>query len=213
MTIRGASGSTSVSDRRVGSEGQESASFILPLVLVQRVRRLLGRSPSGSTNGSALLVAVPEVAGLVRDLHGAAPGEGDLPPHVTVLYPFLSPSDLDRGVLDRLGPCLAAHRAFDFSLSGVDTFPGVVWLVPDPGRPFAQLTEAVLSLWPDLVPYGDPSLTSLPHLTVGRGRLRASWRRTIERALPIEARASEVLLMTEGPDGTWANRARFPLGE
>lgn len=181
-------------------------------MLADRVRRLLRGAPTAGGGGSALLVPVPEVEGLLGDLHRGSSGTDGLPPHVTVLFPFLEPASLEAPVLDRLASAFGRRRAFSFSLTGVDTFPGVVWLVPEPGRAFLELTEAVVELWPERVPYGDATLEVVPHLTVGRGRLRRRWRRTIEAALPIEARASEVLLMTEDADGTWTTSARFPLG-
>jgi 2'-5' RNA ligase len=181
-------------------------------VLAERVRRLIGGEPNPSRGQSALLVAVPETEALVRQLHGSGASRDGLPPHVTVLFPFLSPESLEPDVLDTLREIFQGHDAFAFSLTGVDTFPGVVWLVPEPGSPFLGLTRSVTQVWPELVPYGDPALDPVAHLTVGRGRLRRRWRALIGAAVPIEARATEVLLMTEEAPRSWAVRARFPLG-
>lgn len=131
---------------------------------------------------------------------------------MTVLFPFVAPASLEADVLGRLREIFRQHPPFTFTLTGVDTFPGVVWLVPEPGRPFLELTASVTGAWPDLVPYGDPTLTGVAHLTVGRGRLSRRWRHLIEAGVPIEARATEVVLMTEEGSGTWALQAGFPLG-
>lgn len=183
-------------------------------VFADRVRRLMRRGAGSGTSPyqSALLVAVPEAESLVRRLEGSAAAGDGLPPHVTVLFPFLSPEVIEVGTLDALRDLFQAHEAFAFNLTGVDTFPGVVWLAPEPGEPFVALTRSVSAQWPDLVPYGDPSLDSVAHLTVARGRLKRSWRATIDAALPIAARATEVLLMSQESGGVWAVRARFPLG-
>jgi 2'-5' RNA ligase len=182
-------------------------------VLADRFRRRLpGSRPGSSTGQSALLVAVPEAEALVQSIRGGSGSHDGLPAHVTVLFPFLAPASVSADVLDRLRETFRRHLPFAFSLTGVDTFPGVVWLAPEPGGPFLALTESVVRAWPDLVPYGDPTLRGVAHLTVGRGRLRRSWRSLIEAAVPIEARATEVLLMTEEGAGSWTVRARFPLG-
>lgn len=197
----------SANSRAIGCPAYPSA------VRSHRLRRRASAQGTGhepDQGQSALLVAVPEAGALVRTIGDRALVADDLPPHITVLFPFLPPSSLDPDIIDRLRVTIAEHPSFTFSLNRVDTFPGVVWLAPDPPRPFHELTDSVVRGWPDLIPYNDPSLEAVAHLTVGRGRLRRRWRHVIEAALPIEARATDVLLMAE-QSGAWREHARFPL--
>ena len=180
-------------------------------MLAQRKGRL--RERVGRHQGerqSALLIAVPEVDPLIRSL-GVPPAGNGLPPHVTVLYPFLPPPTLGPSVDEALARLLGAHRAFDFALTGLGTFPGVVWLAPEPDQPFLDLGDSVIAEWPDLARYGGAYPSEVAHLTVARGRVRRSWRATVAAAVPIRARATEVLLMVEGPSGNWSLLRRFAL--
>jgi len=182
-------------------------------VRLERLGRLLGQVPrSPALAHSALLVPVPEAEPLLGSLRGASAGGPGLPPHVTIVYPFLPAVALDEAVTTELSRIVAGHRAFEFSLTGLGTFPGVVWLRPEPDQPFVALGDSVLARWPTLSRYEGRYAEVVPHLTVGRGRLRRSWRSRIETAVPIAARARAVLLMAEDPGGRWEVRGRFPLG-
>ncbi len=156
------------------------------------------------------MIAVPEVDPLIRSL-GVLPDGNGLPPHVSVLYPFLAPPTLGPSVDEALARVVGNHRAFDFALTGLGTFPGVVWLAPEPERPFLDLGDSVIAEWPDLSRYGGAYPTEVAHLTVARGRIRRSWRATVAAAVPIRARATEVLLMVERSSGTWSVLRRFAL--
>jgi 2'-5' RNA ligase superfamily protein len=143
---------------------------------------------------TALIVPVPEATGL----YAGTPG---VPPHVTVLFPWLDPDDIDETALREL---LTAFAAFDFSLVAVEQFEdGVRWLRPEPSRPFSELTEAVWRRWPERPPYEGAFDEVIPHLTITEP----------DPPLPIAARASEVTLIQETePGGAFAARLRFPLG-
>jgi hypothetical protein len=155
---------------------------------------------------TALVVAVPEAEPAVGELrlaHDASAALG-VPAHITILYPFAPPDEIDE---DALREVFAQHRAFDFALDRVERFPGgAVWLRPKPSEPFVALIHAVWGRWPELPPYEGLHDEPIPHLTVSDVPLE------LDVPLPIAARASHVTLIEqEEPGGRWATRLRFPL--
>jgi 2'-5' RNA ligase len=140
-----------------------------------------------------------------------------VPAHITVLYPFLPPSQLGPDVTRQLAELFAATPPFDFALRRVGWFDDdVVYLAPEPAEPFVALTRLVAHAFPEYPPYEGAYDQVTPHLTVGAGPL-AELRRAadaVQGSLPIAARAGDVWLMvgTAAPAGRWRVRARFPLG-
>jgi 2'-5' RNA ligase superfamily len=150
---------------------------------------------------SALLVPV-EGLGL------EPPADNGLPPHITVLFPFLPARRVDDAALvDTLG----AFPAFDFALTAIGRFPGVLYLTPEPAAPFLALTEACVRRWPDHPPYRGAYAEVIPHLTLAEGAERPGLAAEVERRLPLHARAEEVWVMAPGGDGRWTRRAAVPL--
>ena len=97
---------------------------------------------------SAVLVLVPAADPVVGRLRGRldrSAGWG-VPAHVTVLYPFLPPGDIDLAVIERLGRVVAAVPSFDCVFADVRWFDDrVVWLAPEPDEPLRALTAAVFA--------------------------------------------------------------------
>ena len=131
-----------------------------------------------------------------------------VPAHITILFPFLDDEELDEAAL---AAAFAPHRAFDFELARVERFgDDVTYLAPEPDAPFRALTETVRLRWPSHPPYGGEHPDPIPHLTIAETKLEVP---SLEEALPIAARAREVLLLVETePDGAWAVLGRYPLG-
>ena len=163
---------------------------------------------------TALIIAVPEAEPLVstlRSLHDPSASAG-VPTHITILYPFVSAEALDEGVIDGVRGVLSRYEAFTFSLRAVERFEeGLVYLTPSPAELFLALTEAFVERFPEHPPYGGEIDVIVPHLTLAtegppeiEGQLRAR--------LPIDAIASEVLLIVQDEDGMWSVRERLPLG-
>ena len=155
---------------------------------------------------TALVVPVAEAQAAVSAT--ARPGEAPVA-HVTVLWPFLRlPRRRDRERLRRLA---AAHPAFDFRLSRIETFPDVVYLEPQPSDQFREITEAFVRHWPHLPPYGGAFAEVVPHLTlrVG-GDLTDEEARAVQAQLPIQATAREILLIRPHAN-RWSVLYRVPL--
>lgn len=169
--------------------------------------------PVGST---ALVVLVPEAdarVGAFRRRYDASAGRG-VGAHVTVLVPFVPADRLGDADLGRLETLVRRLPAFDVRFARTDRFPGTVYLVPEPARPFAVLTHLVLRAWPGLAPYGGQHPDVVPHLTVA-GRLPATTLDAVESLvapqLPVSARVTAVTLLEREPGG-WVERRRLPLG-
>ncbi|HTR95883.1 MAG TPA: 2'-5' RNA ligase family protein [Trebonia sp.] len=174
---------------------------------------------------SALLVPVPAAEPAVAEHRARLDGSArdGVPAHLTVLYPFLSPALIDDEVLASLGLLFAAIPAFAFSLDRVAWFgDAVVFLGPRDPAPFRALTDLAFAAFPSCPPYGGQHADVVPHLTIGdRGGLAAlaTAGAAVVPHLPVEAAATEVILMAgpppgdpSTPPGQWRRLASFALG-
>jgi 2'-5' RNA ligase len=165
---------------------------------------------------SAVLVPFPglePVVGSYRRRLDRTAGWG-VPPHVTVLYPFVSPP-IGGDVIGRLAEALSDTVAFECVFARTEWFrDDVVWLAPEPSRPFRDLTAAVWRAFPDHPPYGGQFDDVVPHLTVGHDDLPAMKVASAALAteLPVTARVDRVWVMegTEEP-GSWRTVAEVGL--
>ena len=167
---------------------------------------------------SAILIKVPQVESLVgkyrRDLDPSA--EWGVPAHVTLLYPFLPPSEIDARVLGRIATCVSGHRAFEVQFARAEWFgEEVLWLAPEPDSPFRELTATLFDAFPEAPPYGGTIIDPTPHLTVADGA-RVDQMREVESLviaqLPIQASFNSVSVMIGSVDpGSWLTFAEYPL--
>ena len=153
---------------------------------------------------TTLIVPVPSADGLLAE----SSREDGLPAHITLLYPFLTARAIGGETEQTLGALLGEIPAFDFVLSEVGRFPGVVYLAPEPAAPFVALTRALVERWPERQPYGGVYEEIIPHLTVAYGETVPSG---LAERLPLTARVEEVWLMSRA-GGRWVRRSAFPLG-
>lgn len=154
--------------------------------------------------GTTLILPVTSADGVLQQ----SAREPGLPAHITLLYPFLAARSIDEDTEAALASLLLEIPAFDFALSEVGRFPGVVYLAPEPANRFVALTEALVARWPEHQPYGGDYPEIIPHLTVAYG---APIPDGLPERLPLPARADEVWLMSRTA-GRWVCRQSFPLG-
>lgn len=172
------------------------------------------RRPAGTTG---LVIAVPEAeaaVGAARERYDSAAAEG-VPPHLTVLYPFLAAERIDAQVLVALGGLFAGHAPFEVRFPRFGRFPDLLWLAPEPDGPVRALTAAVAARWPEAPPYGGAFADPAPHLTVAHGQpeeVYAAVEKECADALPLlRSRVAEVQLVVF--DGArWSLHTAFPLG-
>lgn len=166
---------------------------------------------------SAFAVNVPEAepyVGALRERLDPAARLG-VPAHITVLYPFLPPEQIDHAVLGAAALALASASPFTYRLAGIGRFPGVAYLAPEPAAPFIALTRSLVRRFPAHLPYEGRYDALIPHLTVGQGSEAASEEAaaTLAKALPregIEATCREVVLI-ENSCGLWKPMHVFSL--
>jgi len=167
---------------------------------------------------SALLIPVPEAEELVgewRSLYDPSSAAG-VPAHITLLYPFIPRTEITADTIEELRAHFAATRAFSYRFPKLARFPGVVYLAPTPDRPIRRMIGQLAELYPEYPPYSGRFDDIVPHLTIAdrRERLDLVLMNRVEggigRGLPLEARATEVWLMTNRRK-RWTKKARFPL--
>ena len=166
---------------------------------------------------SAVIVRIPIPTTIARirraRVHDATL---DVPPHVTILYPFLPPDRLDAAVRRELADIAAAHDAFDARFTAVGRFPGLLYLAPEEAEPFVALTEACAERFPEYPPYGGLHDGIVPHLTVvetdGAALPVDGLVGRLEAALPFDVRVRSMEVITPSQAGPWRLRWRLPLG-
>ncbi|MFI7674358.1 2'-5' RNA ligase family protein [Actinophytocola sp. NPDC049390] len=165
---------------------------------------------------SAVIVPFPSLDPLVgeyRQRMDRAAAWG-VPAHVTVVYPFVPPP-VGADTLELLAAALTDVSAFECEFARVEWFgDDVVWLAPEPDRPFRDMTAAVWRAFPDHPPYGGQWGDSIPHLTVGHtdpAGMRAA-ADELPPHLPVHAPVDRVWVL-EGTDapGSWGMVAELSL--
>jgi hypothetical protein len=116
-------------------------------------------------------------------------------------------------VLGELRDMFASQAAFTYRLPRVARFPDVAWLAPEPAKPFSDLTELIVSRYPEYPPYEGIHDEVIHHLTVAEGgpELQDEVDAALTPSLPIEAEALEVTMIVEDESGQWHAGERFPL--
>ncbi|HET9507180.1 MAG TPA: 2'-5' RNA ligase family protein [Gaiellaceae bacterium] len=167
---------------------------------------------------TALLIPVPEAAPHVdgyRSRFTPAHVVG-LPPHVTLLYPFVDGAELTAGVLRDVERVVAAVDRFEVTFRSVARLEGpppTLYLVPEPAAPFAELTRALVAAFPAYPPYGGRYEEIVPHLTVATADAEtlAAVAPAVSASLPLAAPVVEAWLMQCDVRGRWHLRRRFAL--
>ena len=167
---------------------------------------------------TAVVVAVPEAAPVVdgwRERTCSDRPSIGIPPHVTLLFPFVPVEETGDGVLAELRDLFAATPQFDVAFHELRRWPGMAYLAPQPPEQFVRLTAAIAERWPEYPPYEGMHETVIPHLTVAYGDdgLLGEVEADVRPHLPIEARVTEAILLEEVEPNwvRWSERARFPF--
>lgn len=175
-----------------------------------------------SARESAIIVPIrlPAAIAAIR-LRETFDGPLGVPGHVTLLYPFATPTSIDAVVLASLAAVVGAVPAFDARFGEVRRFEpgggspeGVVWLAPEPEARFSALIDTLADAFPEFPPYGGMYDTVIPHVSIAANDRHQADAVEAEslRWLPFRRRVSAATLIVEGLDGRWRTRRRFPLG-
>lgn len=138
-----------------------------------------------------------------------------MPPHVTLMYPFLAPRALTEQVIQALERLVGNAPPFDFTLARVREFEqGVVYLEPEPAEPFIRLTSDIarsFGLKPFAGEFGD---VPVPHLTLAMPQVHSATQRiadTLAPVLPIKLHADQAWLMVGDTKSRWKRIRRLPF--
>ena len=162
-----------------------------------------GRTPV-APGSSALVVLVPEAESLVNPFRSAydTVAPRGMPPHVTILFPFLRQTELTPAVAARLQEHFARFAPFHFELRETGTFPRVLYLKPEPVTLFSEIIASTSSLFPELSPYGGLAGKRIPHVTVAHAgtdlefeSMRARFEKSLAGHGPVQGTASRATLM------------------
>src|SRR5215210_7430344 len=113
------------------------------------------RSWGAAPTQTAVIVSVPAAEPVVAEHreHLDRAAAWGVPAHVTVLYPFLRPEEVDRSALAALSAAVATVETFDVTFATTGWFGSdVLWLAPSPKEPLRQLTLAVWDAFPSCPP-------------------------------------------------------------
>jgi hypothetical protein len=170
---------------------------------------------------TAIIIPLPAVEPLVgrwRNRFDSSATEG-VPAHVTLMAPFRPQRSIDRGTHAILAGLFAGHPAFSVTFRSARRFPLVLWLSPEPARPFVELTRAITARFPDCLPYGGAFADITPHLTVAHAqesaevdRIEQEFAPTASAGLPLDAWAETAVLLYR-KNQRWREERRYPLGK
>lgn len=138
-----------------------------------------------------------------------------VPAHITLLYPFVAPEQLDESVRSVVAGIVASEPSFPFTLTEARRWPDVVYLAPEPDEPFRRLTTALVEAFPEYPPYGRPEAEVVPHLTVAQAAPESyllAAQHALPPLLPIRDVAREAWLMVKS-GGRWRTLWRLPFTE
>jgi hypothetical protein len=174
--------------------------------------------PWDAPGSTAIVVLVPEadpLIGAIYRVHSKAGADG-MTPHVTLLVPFVPSVGLDPAVDARLRTVFASFEPFDYALTRLERFEGgILYLAPEPSRPFVDLTNALWRTFPDYPPYEGLHDDVVPHVTVADSDdedLLARITVDLEPQLPVRCLAEAATIVERGGDLRWRPRVAFPLG-
>lgn len=172
-----------------------------------------------SSDPTALVVLVPEAdprVAALRQKYDPSAADG-MPAHITILYPFLDAAEINDGIIADLQAIADRHRRFAFSLSGTQTFPGVLYLAPEPAPPFYHLARAYAERFAADLRNDDTPGDYIPHLTVANtGDQRSITDITLEfwsaypEGISIRSEVRKVSLMVRESD-QWIQKTEFAL--
>jgi hypothetical protein len=165
---------------------------------------------------------LPELDDLIGEWWNTTSAAADgMPPHITLLWPWKSASDISDGDLAAIADIAAQTPRLRLRLTDLDTFSGVLWLRPQPTDPLLGLMRRLWAAFPSHPPFGG-SLPHepIPHVTVIKapdellGAVAAEVDSRIGHRLPVHLDVADIAVSVEGaaPGGRWAPVRRFALG-
>src|SRR5262249_662973 len=158
--------------------------------------------------------ARPQLEPVRAEFHAGSVAMG-IPLHVTLLYPFAPPGELDEGALADL---FGRFETFRLTLTGVATWPLVVYAVRAPREGLLGMMHALFERSPGYPPYEGEIAEPEPHATLSElapgqalDEVAARIRARTESVFPLTCEVRDVALLEEYEPERWRERRRFPL--
>ncbi|MFD1575517.1 2'-5' RNA ligase family protein [Agromyces cerinus subsp. nitratus] len=168
---------------------------------------------------SAIVVEISEFDEVLDDHRKALDPsrEWGMPAHLTMLYPFVRPADVNHTTLSRLEAVATKVSPFDAVFDDFGWFADqVVWLAPSQPEKFEHLIRQVVDAFPECSPYGGAHDDVIPHVTIGDGgdvELMRAAASAIRPRLPLTTRVASLSLMAGSREpGSWQVVERVRLG-
>jgi 2'-5' RNA ligase len=167
---------------------------------------------------TALVIAIPEADARFGDLRRRFDPQAGLgvPAHITILFPFMPPEQIDDGMRRRLARLFKRHSPFRCVLNRVGRFAATAFLAPALPARFIELAAAVAREFPEYLPYEGAHPSTVPHLTIAHGDPQSAdaaereLRLALERDGPVSVHCGTVTLL-ENATGTWRTMHDFAL--
>jgi 2'-5' RNA ligase len=133
---------------------------------------------------------------------------------MTLLGPF--PTE-DRLPLEDLHDLFASVDPFRLRFAELRSFPGVLWLAPEPARPVVALVGVLAQRWPQARRHGETFDLDevVPHVTVAMRddeQTRREFEDVLADLLPLEVAVTEAWFVEQDGERRWQRRETFRLG-
>jgi len=159
---------------------------------------------------SAIVVELPELDAVIDEYRYALDPSRrwGMPAHLTLLYPFVRPAEMDHATLSKLVEVATRVSPFDAEFDDFGWFADqVVWLAPSHREQFENLVLQVMDAFPECPPYGGTFGEVVPHVTIGeRGdvNLMRAAVNAIRPQLPLKSRVTSLSIMAGSTaPGSW----------
>jgi 2'-5' RNA ligase len=121
---------------------------------------------------TALLIIPPKPVQVfsfpIREQYDVESFESNVPAHITLLYPFVPPEQVEIAI-DELNRLCSGISPFEVTLDHYGTFKGAIFLETSDPEPIVQLHQQLSQSFPEYPVYGGEHGTELhPHLTLAR---------------------------------------------
>jgi 2'-5' RNA ligase len=156
----------------------------------------------------------PQLEPVRAEFHGEAV-EAGIPLHVTLLFPFASPHEVEESKLDEF---FGHFDAFTLTLMGLASWPRVVYALPEPRDRLLAMMHALFEQYPEYPPYEGEIAKPEPHATLTELEEGQSLADVFEEIrvrtnslFPLACEIRDVALLEEYEPDCWRERTRFPL--
>ncbi|MEM7332627.1 MAG: 2'-5' RNA ligase family protein [Chloroflexota bacterium] len=135
--------------------------------------------------------------------------------HLTVIFPFMPRNEMTTAVTETLQALFYQIPPIEYTISGLATFPQVLYLEMDDERPFIELIQAVEREYPKYPSFGGQFESIIPHITIAKNETisqsEAEFLKNSPQFLPVAGVCRTVWLIEKRGDNYQMTHS-FQLG-